>query len=112
MELRALRRCENRLDLLAHRAHVRPARLRIGALVRLPRLTDGIADLRALCVAQVQRTQRVHEAVVTVMTVLARGGAHGVRSVGRTGRRRVLRERCRRDDDCRAQRDGREEANG
>jgi hypothetical protein len=110
MELRALCRRENRFDLLAHRLHVRPARLRIGVLIRRSRLTNRVANLRALRVAQVQRTQRVHEAVVTVMAVLARGGGHGRRSVRWAGRRRVLCERRRRDGDRCAQRGDREEA--
>jgi len=112
VKLRALGGGEKRLDLLAHGMDVRPAGLRIGVLVGLPRLTDRVADLRTLRVAQVQRTQGVHEAVVTVMAVRARGCAHGRRSVGRTGRRRVLCERRRGDDDRRAQRSGRDEANG
>jgi len=69
LQVRALVRREQRVDALVQRLLVGAPRLRVGVRVRLPRLADGVADLRALCVAEVQRTQRMQVAAV-VMAVM------------------------------------------
>jgi hypothetical protein len=101
---------EQRVDVLAHREQVRVPRLRVGVLVCEARLTDRVADLRTLRVAEVQRTQGVHEAVVVMAAaagVLTGGAGDGGSRRGQPGR--GLRERRGRKDDGRRESGGGEQ---
>jgi hypothetical protein len=110
VQTRALVRREQRVDVLVQRLLVGAPRLRVGVLVCLPRLADGVADLRALCVAEVQRAQRMQVAAVVMAVMRMRRASDALRGTRRQRLRRVLRQGGRWDGEGRRQCGGRQEA--